>query len=196
MQALHIECVQTSGVTATELNITASLSDFKKPTVITHHYRFLAKTDSDRTNRHWYSGIHCRLISLSVLAKNQHWYHHCRFVAWTDSDMLQENFISFSYDVRWRQTLYQSCSTRRDLQLYSLNFCNLRSFGCPNIFIWNNLSNENYIWFLKFKIWIFQTASDGETPKTKVVDLEKLCNFVVDNFFICNHLVFQNSIWN
>ena len=25
---------------------------------------------------------------------------------------------------------------------------------------------------------------DGETPKIKVIDLEKLCNFVVDNFFI------------
>jgi len=25
---------------------------------------------------------------------------------------------------------------------------------------------------------------DGEMPKTKVVELEKLCNFIVDNFFI------------
>jgi hypothetical protein len=29
--------------------------------------------------------------------------------------------------------------------------------------------------------------SDGETTKTKVVDLEKLCNFVVYNFFISSH---------
>ena len=43
--------------------------------------------------------------------------------------------------------------------------------------------------FVKFKIWIFQTTSDGEMPKTKVVDIEKLCNFVVDNFFIWNHLL-------
>ena len=101
--------------------------------------------------------------------------------------MLQENFISFSYDVRLRRTLYQSCSTRWDLQLCSLNFFNLRSFEYPNIFIWNNLSNKNYVWFIKFKIWIFQTASDRETSKTKVVDLEKLCNFVVDIFFVWNH---------
>ena len=39
--------------------------------------------------------------------------------------------------------------------------------------------DENYVWFLKFKIWIFQTALDGEMPKIKVVDLEKLCNFIV-----------------
>jgi hypothetical protein len=107
--------------------------------------------------------------------------YHCRFVVWTDSDLLQENFISFSYDVRWRRTLYQIYSTRRDLQLFSLNFFNLMSFGCPNIFILNHLSNENYVWFRKFKIWIFQMTTDGETPKTKVVDLEKLCNFIVDN---------------
>ena len=74
------------------------------------------------------------------------------------------------------------------------NFFYLRSFGCPNIFIWNNLSNENYVWFQNFKIWIFQTASDGETPKTKVVDLEKLCNFVVENFFIWNHLQLENAV--
>ena len=29
-------------------------------------------------------------------------------------------------------------------------------------------------------------SSNGEMNKTKVVDLEKLCNFVVDNFF---HLI-------
>jgi hypothetical protein len=43
--------------------------------------------------------------------------------------------------------------------------------------------------FLKFEIWIFQTISDGETTKTKNVDLDKLCNFIVDNFFIWNYLV-------
>ena len=36
--------------------------------------------------------------------------------------------------------------------------------------------------FLKFKIWIFKMSSNGEMTKMKVVDLEKLCNFVVDNF--------------
>jgi hypothetical protein len=34
--------------------------------------------------------------------------------------------------------------------------------------------------------------SDGETTKTKVVDLKKLCNFVVDNFFIWNYLSKEN----
>jgi hypothetical protein len=31
-------------------------------------------------------------------------------------------------------------------------------------------------------------TSDGETAKIKVIDLEKLQNFVVDNFFIWIHL--------
>jgi hypothetical protein len=30
---------------------------------------------------------------------------------------------------------------------------------------------------------------DGETTKTKVIDLEKLFNFVVHNFFIWNNLL-------
>ena len=31
-------------------------------------------------------------------------------------------------------------------------------------------------------------TSDEETTNMEVVDLEKLCNFVVDNFFIWIHL--------
>ena len=48
---------------------------------------------------------------------------------------------------------------------------------------------------LKFKIWIFQTSSDGEMAKMKVIDPTKLYNFVVDNFFIWNHLVKENYVW-
>jgi hypothetical protein len=33
---------------------------------------------------------------------------------------------------------------------------------------------------------------DEEMTKTKVVDLEKLCNFIVDNIFIKNHLCMEN----
>ena len=36
--------------------------------------------------------------------------------------------------------------------------------------------------FLKFEIWIFQTTLDGETAKLRVLDHNKLWNFVVDNF--------------
>jgi hypothetical protein len=38
--------------------------------------------------------------------------------------------------------------------------------------------------FLTFEIRIFQTTSDVETTKTKVVVIEKLCNFIVNDFFI------------
>ena len=38
-------------------------------------------------------------------------------------------------------------------------------------------------------------TSDEETIKIKVVDLEKLWNFVVDNFLIWNHLVKKNYVW-
>jgi hypothetical protein len=41
---------------------------------------------------------------------------------------------------------------------------------------------------LHLKFEFFQMTSEGETTKTKLVDLEKLCTFVVDNFFIWNDL--------
>jgi hypothetical protein len=42
--------------------------------------------------------------------------------------------------------------------------------------------------FLTSEILIFQTTLDVETTKTKVIDLKKLYNFVIDNFFIWNNL--------
>jgi hypothetical protein len=38
------------------------------------------------------------------------------------------------------------------------------------------------IFILNF--WVLQTISDNKTIKIKIVDLEKLWNFIVDNFFI------------
>jgi hypothetical protein len=35
-------------------------------------------------------------------------------------------------------------------------------------------------------------TSNGETTKTKVVDLKKLCNFVVENFFV--EFIFSRKI--
>ena len=32
--------------------------------------------------------------------------------------------------------------------------------------------------------------------KTKVVDIDDLYNFVVDDFFSWNHLVFENIVWS
>ena len=97
-----------------------SLLDFKKPTVIAHHCRFLAKTGSDRTNRHWYSGLHCRFISLSILAKNRQWYWVITADFWLKPTLIlslsvrglnrqwyaSKKFITFSSDVQWRWILY------------------------------------------------------------------------------------------
>jgi len=38
------------------------------------------------------------------------------------------------------------------------------------------------------------TLWDEEITKTKVIDLDKLFNFVVGNFFSWNHLLFQNLV--
>jgi hypothetical protein len=50
----------------------------------------------------------------------------------------------------------------------------LNNFVCDNVFTWNHLSMKITFEFLTFEIKILQTTSDGETTKTKVVDLKKL----------------------
>ena len=39
-------------------------------------------------------------------------------------------------------------------------------------------------------------TSDGKSTKTKVVDLDETYNFVVDDFFIWNHLRSQYYDWS
>ena len=38
--------------------------------------------------------------------------------------------------------------------------------------------------------------SDEEMIKIKVIDIDELYNFVVDDFFSWNHLVFENIVWS
>ena len=61
----------------------------------------------------------------------------------------------------------------------AVNLEKLYNFIVDNFFIWNHLSNENYVWFLTFGIRIFQTISDGETLKTKlqISNVGQLCSW-------------------
>ena len=49
--------------------------------------------------------------------------------------------------------------------------------------------------FLGLQSRFFKQPRMGKQPKIKVVDFKKLYNFVVDNFFIWNHLFKENYIW-
>ena len=80
----------------------------------------------------------------------------------------------FSNKVRWKQTLYQSCRSRRDRQLYSWWLFHLKSFVVLKL----------CFKFSQFKIQICETTSNGETSKTKVVDLDKNYNFIVNDFHL------------
>jgi hypothetical protein len=40
-----------------------------------------------------------------------------------------------------------------------------------------------------------KTTSNGKITNRKVIGLEKLYNFVVDNVLVWNHLVIQNYVW-
>jgi hypothetical protein len=44
--------------------------------------------------------------------------------------------------------------------------------------------SKNAFEFVKFKMQILQTTSNRKDIKIKVVELKKLINFVVDNFFV------------
>jgi len=52
------------------------------------------------------------------------------------------------------------------------------------------MTNKKYVWISHLKFKIFKRPQiDSETTKIKIVDIKKLWNFIVDNFFIWNHVV-------
>jgi hypothetical protein len=57
------------------------------------------------------------------------------------------------------------------------------------------LSTKTTSEFKKFTIWILKTTSKEKTTNMKVVGIEELGNFVVDNVLVWNHLVMQNYVW-
>jgi hypothetical protein len=63
----------------------------------------------------------------------------------------------------------------------------LYNFVVDDFFSWNHLIFENVVWschILKFKFKLFKQSHIEKMTKTKVIDLDALYNFVVDNFYI------------
>jgi hypothetical protein len=51
---------------------------------------------------------------------------------------------------------------------------------------------------LKFRFWIIQTKSDREMTETKIVDLDELYKYYVDDFFTRNkkcHFFLNLNFW-
>ena len=82
----------------------------------------------------------------------------------------------------------------------------LYNFVIDDFFNWNHFVFKNIIWsyhILKFKFKLFKQSlmekwpiqKYGKMTNIKVADLDKLYNFVVDNFFIWNHLLCKKIIW-
>ena len=77
-------------------------------------------------------------------------------------------------------------------QIKVIDLDELYNFAYDGFFSWNHLVLVNVVWSchnLKFKFKTVQTKSYRKMTKTKVVDLDKLYNFAVDNFPIWNHLL-------
>jgi hypothetical protein len=71
-----------------------------------------------------------------------------------------------------------------------INFCSCQLFHLKSSCQWKIRLN-----FLKSKIWILKTTLNGKITNRKVVGLEKLWNFVVDNVLVWIYLVMQNYVW-
>ena len=93
------------------------------------------------------------------------------------------------------------------IQIKVLDLDELYNFVIDDFFNWNHFVFKNIIWsyhILKFEFKLFKQSlmekwpiqKYGKMTNIKVADLDKLYNFVVDNFFIWNHLVFKNVVWN
>ena len=68
----------------------------------------------------------------------------------------------------------------------------LYNFVSDDFFSWNHLIFKNIVWSchnLKFEFKLFKQCHIEKMTNTKVVDLDKLYNFVVHNFSILNHLL-------
>jgi hypothetical protein len=66
----------------------------------------------------------------------------------------------------------------------------LYNFVVTKFSMWNWLESQNIVSKMDFEIWNFQTTSNVDMARTKVVVLNTIHNFVVD-FFIWSHLESQ-----
>ena len=82
--------------------------------------------------------------------------------------------------------------------IYSDEFNN---FYVHDFYCWNHLRFQNLVWschLVKFKIWTVQILSNENMIIIKVVHIDEFYNFGIHEFFMWNHLLFQNivSSWN
>jgi hypothetical protein len=134
--------------------------------------------------------IKTKVVDLKKLSK----FVVDNFFIW--NHLCMENYVwiseiwnsNFSNDVGWSNNQNKSWRSQNIIQLYSWLLFHLKS----------SMQGKLYLIFLTFEFRILQTISDGETTKTKVADLKRLWNFVVDKIFIWSHLyyVWFSHIWN
>ena len=94
--------------------------------------------------------------------------------------------------MKFKYYIGQSNSDGEMTKIKVIDIDELYNFVVDDIFSWNRLVSENVVWTyhnLKFKFYVGQLNSDGEITKIKLVDLNKLYNFVFDNCFKKVHLL-------
>ena len=110
-----------------------------------------------------------------------------------------ENVVWSCHIFKFKFKLFKKCYIEKISKIKVIDLDKLYHFVVNDISIWNHLLFENVVWSchnLKFKFKTVQTKSYRKMTKTKVVDIDDLYNFVVDDFFSWNHLVFENIVWS
>ena len=105
----------------------------------------------------------------------------------------------YERDVKFVNNVTITSSDEQMTKIKVVHLDELYNFHVHDFLRWNHLVFQNIVWichFLKFKIWIIQIESHEKMTKIKVVYLDELYNFYVHDFFIRNHLVFQNLVWS
>ena len=135
----------------------------------------------------WYFYFFCliSLPSVFYLALAKSLFAECRNDTLGKASRMnfELNFWSVSNDLGWRNSQHQSCRSQKVKKLCSSQLFYLNSFRILNMCL--NFSN------LKFKFC--KRPRIKKTYNIKVVDLEKLWNFVVQKFFIWMRLGPQTS---
>jgi hypothetical protein len=169
-------------------------------TMIVYRCRFMAWTSGDRPLgsdiRVTTAGLGHELTVISYFEKLHNFllrclmktnYNQSRCSTQRDPQLCSSNFLIWDYlNVQICITRFSRVNIKKEFILYSHKW--VYSVVVSSLFTTFSFEIiypiKIMFEFLTLEIQFFQTTSDGETTKTKVVDFEKLYNFVVDNFFI------------
>ena len=90
-------------------------------------------------------------------------------------------------------------SDKKITKIKVIDLDELYNFVVGDFFSWNHLVFEKCclkLSYLQIQIQTIKKMLYRKMTKIKIIDIDNLYNFIVDNFFSWNHLVFKNIVWS